>query len=237
MTARPGVDPFDADAATGAGYVYTTQKRLSSQLALARHLELILALGRLGGRSVLDIGCGDGFSTIQFWDAAGPSKLAGVDPAANAIRVANRNRGSRPIDFEAADGHNLPYPDDSFDLALIQGVLHHDDEPRASIREALRVAREVVILEPNGLNPGLKVIEKVSPYHRRHHERSYPRRRLRRWIEAAGGRVEEERFAVFVPMFCPDWMAKLMKRLEPLVERTPGLRSLCCAVYVLRACR
>lgn len=237
MSTGQGIDPFNADAAGGVGYVYTTGDQLSSRHVLARHLELILGAARMEGRSVIDIGCGDGFSTLKFWDQAHPARMAGVDPAPNAIKVADRNRGERPIDFRVLDGKRVPFDDGSFDVAIVQGVLHHADDPQSTIREALRVAREVVILEPNGLNPGLKVLEKVSRYHREHHERSYTRRRLRSWVEAAGGRVTEERFAVFVPIFSPDWLARAMQAMEPAVEATPGLRALGCSVYVMHATR
>jgi len=36
-------------------------------------------------------------------------------------------------------------------------------------------------------------------------------------------------------MFCPDILARLMKRLEPLVERLPVVNALGCAVYVMVA--
>jgi ubiquinone/menaquinone biosynthesis C-methylase UbiE len=231
---RPGIDPFNSDAAGGEGYVYTTTSQLSSRLATGRQQDLILAMGRFKGRSVLDIGCGDGFYTNGYWDRGQPLRLVGIDAAENAIKVANRNRGERPIDFEVGDFHELSFPDSSFDIAILQGVLHHDDDPPRTIHEALRVAADVVILEPNGLNPGSKVIEKVSPYHRTHHERSYSRWRLRTWFAQAGGKVVEERYGIFVPMFCPDWMARPMKALEATVEAIPGLRVLGCSAYVAR---
>ena len=173
MTTRSqGVDPFNTDAAGGDGYLYTTANQFSSRHVLARHMQLILGIGEMEGRSVIDIGCGDGFSTLRFWDQAHPARMAGVDPAENAIKVADSKRGDRPIDFRVLDGRRVPFDDSSFDVAVVQGVLHHADDPQSTIREALRVAGELVILEPNGLNPGLKLLEKVSPYHRAHNERS-----------------------------------------------------------------
>lgn len=234
---RSGIEPFDVDAAGGEGYQYTTANRFSTLHVLARHQQLILDMGDLKGRAVIDVGCGDGFSTIRFWDVAHPGRMAGVDPAPNAIKVADRKRAERPIEFRVLDGDRVPFEDDSFDVAIVQGVLHHADDPAHTIKEAMRVAREVVILEPNGLNPGLKLLEKVSTYHREHNERSYSRRRLRGWVEAAGGRVVAEKFAIFVPIFSPDWLARSMKLVEPLVEATPGVRAAACSVYVLRARR
>jgi hypothetical protein len=45
----------------------------------------------------------------------------------------------------------------------------------------------------------------------------------------------DQRFAGFVPMFCPDWLARFMKSVEPIIERIPVLNALGCAVYVLIA--
>lgn len=228
---------FDRDAASHSGYLYTATSKLSSRLATQRSTEAILATGRFTGRSVVDIGCGDGFYSNRFWDAAAPKSWVGVDPAENAIQVANANKGERPMRFEVGDAHHLTYPDNSFDLALVQSILHHDSDPQQTLREAFRVAHEVLIHEPNGNNLGLKLIQVVSRYHREHGERSYATPRMRQWVEAAGGKVTELRFAGFVPMFSPDPMAKAMKKLEPSLERTPGLRALACSVYVMVAVR
>jgi SAM-dependent methyltransferase len=217
--------------------VYTLATRLSCRLATGRSLEALLETGQLAGRTILDVGCGDGYYTTGYWDRCQPRAVTGVDAAAAAIRVAREKSGSRPIRFEVADVHDLPFPDNSFDLALIQSTLHHDDGPAGIIREAFRVAPVILIHEPNGNNLGLKVIEKVSRYHREHGEKSYGSRRIVRWVEAAGGEVQCLRFAGFVPMFCPDWLARATKTVEPILEALPGLRALGCAVFVLVAKR
>jgi SAM-dependent methyltransferase len=237
MNDKPNIHPFNQDATEHGGYLYTTKVSLSSLLATQRTTDTILQLGHFAGRSVIDMGCGDGFFTLRFWDVGHPTRMTGVDMADKAIEVANKRRGDRPIYFEVGDAHKLPYPDNSFDLAVIQSILHHDDNPLATIREAFRLAPEVLIHEPNGNNFGLKVIEKTSAYHREHGERSYTARRIMSWIEQAGGRAVTWRYSGFVPMFCPDWIARNMKRLEGIVEQTPFLNIFGCAVYVVVAVR
>jgi SAM-dependent methyltransferase len=228
---------FDRDARNNSGYLYTATDRLSSTMATERSTRAIVECGQFQGRSVLDVGCGDGFYTIRFWESGKPREMIGLDAAAEAVRVANRNRGDRPITFNVGDSHALPYPDNRFDLVLVQSILHHDDKPTETIREAFRVAPEVLIHEPNGNNLGLKVIERVSRYHREHGEQSYSSRRMRRWVRDAGGTVVRQRFAGFVPMFSPDRLARVMKRIEPMLERTPLLNALGCSVYVVVARR
>jgi len=183
------------------------------------------------------MGCGDGFYTRRFWDLGKPKALSAVDAAPAAVEVARKRSEGRPIRFQVADAHRLPFANDSFDVALVQSILHHDDRPADLIREAFRVAPTILVHEPNGNNAGLKVIEKLSRYHREHGEKSYSSPRIRRWIRQADGEVHWEKFAGFVPMFAPDWLARCMKATEPLLERCPGARALGCALYVLVARR
>jgi ubiquinone/menaquinone biosynthesis C-methylase UbiE len=228
---------FNRDVETKGGYVYALDSRLSSRMATERWLQLMLGLTELTGRSVTDIGCGDGTFTVRYWDRGKPRLMCALDPAVKAVVAGAAKRESRPILFVAADGHHLPYANDAFELAILQAILHHDSDPGATIGEALRVAREIVVLEPNGYSPILKVMERLSPYHRDHLERSYTATQLRQWVEAAGGTVIKGRLGIAVPMFCPDWMARVLKFAEPAIERLPLVNRMLCAVYVFHARR
>ena len=117
------------------------------------------------------------------------------------------------------------------------GVLHHMERPVDALREALRVASTIVVLEPNGYNLGLKLIEKLSKYHREHGEKSYPPSRLERWVRDLGGRVEARDWVCLVPYFCPDWVARVTKVLEPLVESIPLVRRFGCGSFLIVATR
>lgn len=237
MPRNPNVEVFNRDAAEHSGYVYTTNASFSSQLATRRSRDVIVELAHLADRSVLDMGCGDGFYTLQICEAARPRRMLGIDAAVNAVTAAQRHRTNQRVEFAVGDVHRLPFPDDAFEVALVQSILHHDDDPRDIIREAFRLAPEIVIHEPNGNNLGLKIIERTSSYHREHGEKSYRSRQMARWVRELGGEVVALRFAGFVPMFCPDWMARAMKRLEPIVESVPLLKSQGCSVYVMVARR
>lgn len=232
---RHDVEVFDRDAAANRGYLYTNTDQLSSRLATQRSTDAVLATGQLEGRSVLDLGCGDGFYTVRYWDQGRPRRVAAVDAAGEAVRVAKSRSEGRAIDFLVGDGYRLPYRDDSFDVVLLQSILHHSGDPPALIREGFRLAPRLVIHDPNGYNPGLKVIEKTSRYHIEHDEKSYAPRLIRRWVREASGVVVSENFAGFVPMFCADWLARFMKGLEPAIEAVPGFRALACAVYTMAA--
>jgi SAM-dependent methyltransferase len=226
---------FAADTAENGGYRYTTNASLSSRLANARLSDVSLELADVRGRSVLDIGCGDGTYTIELFDQGRPSLLHGLEPADTAVAAARIKAGNRPIRFQVGSAYELPYPDASFNWAWMRGLLHHLDQPQAALAEALRVARRLLVIEPNGYSPILKLLEQFSAYHRAHDEKSFTAGTLRRWIQQEGGTIRAAKFAGLVPFFCPDWMARLAKTLEPLVEATPLVRAAGCAVWVFVA--
>jgi len=231
------VAPFARDVQERGGYQYTSE-RLSCRLANARISAAVLAGASFAGRRVIDIGCGDGTYTLEIARLARPALIHGVDPAAPAIEVARAgSEGDPGVTFDVAGAYELPHADDSFDVAVVRGVLHHVDRPRQVIAESLRVAPTVVVVEPNGLNPGLKLLERVSKYHVDHEERSYLPRRLDGWVQQLGGRTVRRQWVGFVPMFAPDAYSRAAKRIEPLLEALPGVRSVACAQYVFTATR
>ncbi len=231
------VEPFERDVRRRGGYQYTSD-RLSCRLANARISDAVLAGASFAGRRVIDVGCGDGTYTREIAVLARPALIHGVDPAGAAIEVAReRVEGDAAITFDVASAYELPHGDGEFDVAVVRGVLHHVDEPRQVIGEALRVAPTVVVVEPNGLNPGLKLLERVSAYHVDHEERSYPPICLDRWVREQGGRTVRRQWVGFVPMFAPEVYARAAKHVEPLLEALPGVRSVACAQYVFTARR
>jgi len=231
----PSIDPFTTDIAANDGYLYTTNARLSSRLANRRLTDASQAMADFRGRRVIDIGCGDGTYTVELVEEGGAAGVVALDPAESAVRTARTKLGGRPVVLSVGSAFALPHPDACFDVAYLRGVLHHMTDPERALGEALRVARTVVVVEPNGYNPVLKLLEKYSTYHVEHGEKSYAPRQLDRWIGQQGGTVQRRTFAGLVPMFCPDWLARAAKLAEPVVERIPLARALTCAVYVFSA--
>jgi SAM-dependent methyltransferase len=228
------VEEFNRDVAEKGGYTYSTSDRLSCRLSNHRMTRAILELGQLEGKRVVDIGCGDGIYSLEL-KRAGAVEVLGLDAARAAVESARGHAAGTPeVRFEVADICCLEEPSIRWDLAVVRGFLHHLYDVESAIARICKLAREIVVIEPNGYNPVLKIIERVSPYHREHEEKSYPPRHLDRWFESCGGRVEASHYIGLVPMFCPDLLARFLKVLEPAVERIPVLRNIACGQYAQR---
>jgi SAM-dependent methyltransferase len=228
------VAQFDKDTQINQGYLYTTNARQSSKLANKRLTDITQAMTNLRGQNVIDIGCGDDTYTHEFAVSCAPKSMTGVDASVNAITIA-RQRFVRPgLFFENHDVYHMPFAPASFDIAIVRGLLHHLTNTPKALKEINRIAKEVLVIEPNGYNPILKLIEKYSSYHRLHQEKSYPPYLLRRWIKEQDGVIKSKCYVGLVPFFSPDWMATSLKTFEPIIEALPLARELSCAVYVVQ---
>jgi SAM-dependent methyltransferase len=98
--------------------------------SLARHLGSI--------DSLLDIGCGDGANTKRLAEAAGASRVIGVD-----VHV----RAQTFIEVKPYNGRDIHFPDRSFDAVSLVDVLHHCDDPQRVLDEAVRIASKMVVLK------------------------------------------------------------------------------------------
>jgi SAM-dependent methyltransferase len=228
---------FNADMALHGGYVYTAFDRWSSRYATGRQTdELIRMLSENFPRSIkiVDIGCGDGTFTLEVAERFRPCAVRGVEPAANAVLAARARipRGlSCTVSYETGDIYSVEAREET--LAIVRGVLHHLDRPQDAIMQLAGQFTSVIALEPNGYNPGLKIIERMSSYHRQHDEKSYWPPTLNRWFERAGFSVVAQNFFCLVPYFCPTGAAKILRSVEAAAESLPLVRHLTCGTNLV----
>ena len=116
---------------------YTAQKNLTDYC--------INQLPPVEGRTVLEIGCGNGVQSIYILQKFAPSYVKGVDLNDANIAIARgeaERLGLKEIDFEVGDAQNLSeIPDGSFDFVVnIESAFHYPDKP-AFLREVRRVLK------------------------------------------------------------------------------------------------
>lgn len=97
------------------------------------------------GEAALDLGCGAGFDAFVAAQLVGPSgRVAGIDLSPEMLAVAEAGKvegGFRRVEFRQAAVEAMPFPDESFDVALSNGVLNLIPDKPAALREIFRVLR------------------------------------------------------------------------------------------------
>jgi ubiquinone/menaquinone biosynthesis C-methylase UbiE len=113
-------------------------------------IETLVREGDLRGRRVLDVGCGTGRMAAALAERHGAT-VSGIDPSEEMLDVA-RDRASQGIAaLELGTAESIPFPDGSFERALMQLVVHLVDRPRAfaEVRRVLVPGGQLVISTVN----------------------------------------------------------------------------------------
>jgi SAM-dependent methyltransferase len=99
----------------------------------------------LRGKTVVDIGCGDG-AFVRALAAAGAEAI-GIEVSPDAVARARENDPDHR--YELGGAERLPLGDQSVDVATLMRSLHHVPDPSSTFPELRRVVREHVwIAEP-----------------------------------------------------------------------------------------
>lgn len=104
--------------------------------------ELIRRMIPLAGKTVLEVGCGDGRITFRLAPLC--ERIIGVDKEPRFIEVAQRNLSSTKmtnVQFKEMDAQSLDLPAESVDLVLFPWVLQMVPDPVAAVGEAHRALK------------------------------------------------------------------------------------------------
>lgn len=138
-----GVDPTRAITLGHPSYVWRSGQE--------RRLALIRRFTPLEGRAILDIGCGLGTYVRRFRDFS--PHVYGMDVDRPRL-VEGAHRGTPGL--MAAAGETLPFRDSVLDVIVLNEVIEHVGDDRATLAEAVRVLRPggtIVVYAPNRLYP------------------------------------------------------------------------------------
>lgn len=111
----------------------------SSLVSLAKPLNPI---------TILDAGCGEGFTMNKLVENGIGKKIEGVEHSKDALNLGRKLFPN--LTFKEGNIYNMPYEDNSFDLVTCTEVLEHINEPTKVFKEVLRVSKKYVIISvPN----------------------------------------------------------------------------------------
>ncbi|MFH2045229.1 MAG: methyltransferase domain-containing protein [Pseudomonadota bacterium] len=108
--------------------VYSLEKKL-----------MIDMLKPVKGETLLDIGCGTGESITPFIEKG--LSATGIDPSKYMLDCAIKKIGNR-AEFRLCFAEDLPFDDNSFNYASFFTSLEFVDDPKKSLQEACRVAKD-----------------------------------------------------------------------------------------------
>jgi SAM-dependent methyltransferase len=100
--------------------------------------------GAEAGQRVLDVGCGPGALVAELIGRVGAASVSAVDPSESFV-TAIRDRHP-DVEVQKAAAEELPFPDDSFDAALAQLVVHFMTDPVAGLAEMARVTTKAGVV-------------------------------------------------------------------------------------------
>ena len=101
--------------------------------------QLVDLAGVTWDHRVLDVGSGPGALTAELVARVGPAAVSAVDPSESFVAAATaRNPG---VSVQQASAEQLPFPAESFDVALAQLVVHFMSDPDRGLAEMRRVTR------------------------------------------------------------------------------------------------
>lgn len=110
--------------------------------------EMLKLLKEINFSSVLDAGCGEGFTLDRLHKSNFSKDLVGVDSSESAIKLGKKLFPS--LNLKVGDIYNLPFKDGSKDLVVCTEVLEHLTDPRKALKELVRVSKKYLILSvPN----------------------------------------------------------------------------------------
>jgi ubiquinone/menaquinone biosynthesis C-methylase UbiE len=151
--ARDGVDDF-----YGYGALHEADEHLIS------------ALGELNGKRILEIGCGDGGTTVRF--ARSGAIVTAVDISGEMVELTKRRAASEGLQNAVigivAGVEDIEFQPESFDIVYGHSILHHLNLDIAVPRfvRALKPGGMAAFLEPLDYNPLLNAFRKFTPQRR-----------------------------------------------------------------------
>ena len=136
-------------ASKSTNYEKHTTKNPVGKLFLNNFLNTVIKTIRpLNIDSVLDVGCGEGFTLARLQKEKIGKDYEGIERDGAAIELGSKLYPRLKI--TKGDIYKLPFKNNSFDLIVCTEVLEHLDNPRKAYKELIRVSKKYILLSvPN----------------------------------------------------------------------------------------
>lgn len=123
-------------------------------------------IGRVEGKSLLEVGCGEGHFSLQF--ARLGARVTATDISPESIKFLQANADQEDLtDLTAyvSNAEALDFPGESFDIVFGSAILHHLELSTAvpEICRVLKKGGKAIFVEPLGHNPLINLYRIFTP--------------------------------------------------------------------------
>lgn len=120
--------------------------------------------------------CGSGYEAEALTRAG--YQVSASDLSAQALRAFHKRATTKgyQVPYLQADVTHLPFPEDTFDVAVTVEGLHHTADPEAALQELVRIARRRVALIEPYTGPLFRLLAGLGLAHRREYSQIKPTR-------------------------------------------------------------
>lgn len=102
--------------------------------------QLVAEAKSLHPKTILDVGCGEGFTLNKLRKNNIGKDLIGVDYSTTAVTLGKKQFPH--LNLKQGDAYKLPFKDNTFDLVLCLEVLEHLENPQKALKEIVRVSKK-----------------------------------------------------------------------------------------------
>lgn len=186
------------------------------------------------GKIFLDYACGDGMNAIAAAKAG--AKLAiGIDISPISIENARKDAAAANVAtntfFSQADCENTRLPDNSVDVVLCSGMLHHLDLSYAfpELRRIMKPGGRLLAVEALDYNPAIKLYRMMTPDMRTDWEKAHilshkDLRFAKRFFDVRN--IHYWHILGILTPHVPESMVDLLEKFDQMLEKIPLLNMM-----------
>lgn len=132
-----------------SNFLKHTSKNPIQQFLITNFYKNLIELAKpLNPETILDAGCGEGFSLNKLAANKIGKKFEGIDGSKTALSLGGKLFPH--LVFNYGSVYKLPYKDNFFDLVICTEVLEHLNNPKKVLHEIVRVSKKYAIISvPN----------------------------------------------------------------------------------------
>jgi len=214
-------------------------RRSAGQYFMNRKVDTMLGLATfVPGSRLLEVGCASGVYTFEL--ARRGFHVTGLDLSPKCIRTAAQKAeqvGLTNVSFAVGDAEELSQFDDSvFDGIFSFSTLRYVSDPLKAMRAIYRVLRPggvAVVDFPNKWSPWFTFLKPLVTGETHIHDHQYTTAQVKRMLQDAGFQEISARRILYTHKSMPDWSLPVMKVIDYVGERLPGLNH-CASIIMAR---